>query len=174
MEISSNLVAFSKNTNFTFDLVFSQFASWKRNHNKNSLKKFVDLKFEIGGTIWWIRNWFWFDVFGFWLMQWNKPLTQKDTACKYGGFSTTSRYPGQQGALQMSTDPTLFQPAMQHSNWKFLYGFSSYLYIYIYNFDFFFFFCLNRRLQFWFWYQIPLYAFFQLSICQGIQNRYRG
>ena len=121
------------------DSFFSQFASWKRNHNKNLLKKFVDLKFEIGGTIWWIRNWFWCEVFGFWLMQWNKPLTQKDTACKYGGFSTTSRYPGQQGALQMSTDPTLFQPAMQHSNWNFLYVFSSYSYIYIYNFDFIFF-----------------------------------
>ena len=32
---------------------FSQFDSWKRNHNKHSLKKFVDLEFEIGESIWW-------------------------------------------------------------------------------------------------------------------------
>jgi hypothetical protein len=33
--------------------VFSQFASWKRNHNEYSLKKFVDSEFEIGESIWW-------------------------------------------------------------------------------------------------------------------------
>ena len=37
---------------FFFSL--SQFGSWKRNHNKYSLKKFVDSEFEIGETIWWI------------------------------------------------------------------------------------------------------------------------
>ena len=37
---------------------FSQFASWKKNHNKYSLKFFVDSEFEIGETIWWIRYWF--------------------------------------------------------------------------------------------------------------------
>ena len=31
--------------------VFSQFATWKRNHSKSSLKKIVDLEFEIGETI---------------------------------------------------------------------------------------------------------------------------
>ena len=34
---------------------FSQFASWKRKNNKYSLKNFVDMEFEIGETIWWIR-----------------------------------------------------------------------------------------------------------------------
>ena len=34
---------------------FSQFFSWKRNHNKYFLKEFVDTKFKIGETIWWIR-----------------------------------------------------------------------------------------------------------------------
>ena len=33
---------------------FSQFASWIRNHNEYSLKKIVDLEFEISKTIWWI------------------------------------------------------------------------------------------------------------------------
>ena len=35
--------------------LFSQFAPWKRNHNKH-LKKNGDLEFEIGKTIWWICN----------------------------------------------------------------------------------------------------------------------
>ena len=30
---------------------FFQFASWKRNHNKDSLKKFVDSEFEIGKNL---------------------------------------------------------------------------------------------------------------------------
>ena len=35
-------------------IVFSQFQSWKRNHNKSSLKRFVDFEFEIGENKWWI------------------------------------------------------------------------------------------------------------------------
>ena len=34
----------------------SQFASWKRNHDKYSLEKFVDSEFEIGETIWWAHH----------------------------------------------------------------------------------------------------------------------
>ena len=33
--------------------IFFQFASWKRNHNKYSLKKFVDSEFVIGEPTWW-------------------------------------------------------------------------------------------------------------------------
>jgi hypothetical protein len=42
-----------KKTNFLLvqNSFFSQFASRKRNHNKFSLKKFVDSKFEIGENI---------------------------------------------------------------------------------------------------------------------------
>ena len=35
---------------------FSQLASWKRNHKEYSLKKIVDLEFEIGETIWWTQH----------------------------------------------------------------------------------------------------------------------
>ena len=36
---------------------FSQFDSWKRNHNKYWLKHFVYLEFEIGESIWWTTPW---------------------------------------------------------------------------------------------------------------------
>ena len=42
-----------KQTSYWSKTVFSQFAGWKRNHIKYSLKKFVDSEFEIGETIWW-------------------------------------------------------------------------------------------------------------------------
>ena len=45
---------------------FSQFATWEKNHNKNSLTKFLNSEFKVGKTIWRIRlscradkNWAW-------------------------------------------------------------------------------------------------------------------
>ena len=33
---------------------FSQIASWKRSHDKYSIKELIDSEFKIGETIWWI------------------------------------------------------------------------------------------------------------------------
>ena len=44
-----------KKTNFLLvQNSFFSVCSWKRNHNKYSLKKFVDSEFESGENIWWI------------------------------------------------------------------------------------------------------------------------
>ena len=54
----SQFERWKKKTNFILVQIrfFGQFSSWKRNHYKHLLKKFVDSEFEIGEIIWWVHR----------------------------------------------------------------------------------------------------------------------